>query len=176
MGSTEQTRMDFKDLIPSTIAWICIIIQLVLTFTNWLNYYDVDGLYYTGFAVWGLSAIFGILPIIEFRRKGKVAEGSSYMKTTFLVTSGIYSIVRHPQYVAGIFISLALVCMSQFWAVILLFVSVVFLTYLDSRKANENLIKKFGDQYMEYMGRVPGLDPISGVARLILRKIKSNSK
>jgi protein-S-isoprenylcysteine O-methyltransferase Ste14 len=175
MVSTNQTSMNFKDLIPSTIVWLCIIAQIVLTFTKWNNYYGVDGLYYTGFAVWGLSAIFGILPIIEFRRKGKVAEGASYMKTTFLVTSGIYSIVRHPQYLAGIFISLALVCMSQFWGAILLLVPVIFLTYIDSRKANANLIRKFGDQYMEYMSKVPGLNPIVGIIKLILRSIKKNA-
>ena len=168
-------EMNLVDFIPITIVLCCIIIQLVLTFTKWTNIFGIDGLYYTGSAVWGLSALFGILPIIEFRRKGKVAEGSSYMKTTFLVTSGIYSIIRHPQFFAGILISLSLALMSQFWAVIILLPPVVFLIFIDSRKADTNLIKKFGDQYMEYMGKVPALDPISGIIRLIIRKTKNNS-
>ena len=39
----------------------------------------------------------GLLPIITFRRKGGVAKGESYIKTTVLVDTGIYAIVRHPQ-------------------------------------------------------------------------------
>jgi protein-S-isoprenylcysteine O-methyltransferase Ste14 len=170
--SKTKRSMNVADYIPVVIIMLCLTVQLILTFTKWGNYYDFHGLYYTGFAVWGLSAIFGILPIIEFRRKGKVEEGASYMKTTFLVTSGTYSIIRHPQFLAGILISLALVFMSQFWAVILLLIPVVFFTYLDSRRADSDLLKKFGDQYMEYMGKVPGLNPIAGIIKLISRRSK----
>lgn len=173
MGSNEQNVMSStREFIPATIILLCLAAQLALTFTRWRNFYDIDGLYYTGFVIWGFSAILGVLPVIEFRRKGKVAKGSSYMKTTFLVKSGIFSIVRHPQFLAGIFVSFALVLMSQFWAVILLLLPVIFFTYLDSRKANEKLIRKFGDQYMEYMEEVPGLNPMTGIVKLIIRNTK----
>jgi len=40
--------------------------------------------------------IFGVLPVFEFRKKGGVKKGKSYIHTTKLVDTGIYSIVRHP--------------------------------------------------------------------------------
>ena len=41
--------------------------------------------------------VFAVLPILTLRRQGGVAKGQSYMKTTTLVDTGIYAIVRHPQ-------------------------------------------------------------------------------
>ena len=71
---------------------------------------------------WGfifLSAIFGWLPIFTFRSLGKI-KGKSYTETTVLVDKGIYSIVRHPQYLAGILINIGLSLITSQWLVILL--------------------------------------------------------
>ena len=88
------------------------------------------------------------------------------MHTAILVDSGIYSIVRHPQFLAGIFISLALVLMSQHWLNTVLIVPVVVGTYIDSLRADERLIEKFGDDYKSYMKRVSGLNPLVGIIGL----------
>jgi protein-S-isoprenylcysteine O-methyltransferase Ste14 len=40
-----------------------------------------------------------------------------YIHTTVLVDSGIYGIVRHPLYLAGILISISLPMISQHWLV-----------------------------------------------------------
>ena len=42
-----------------------------------------------------------------------MAEGESYMKTTQLVTSGVYGVVRHPQFLAGVLITVSMMLMSQ---------------------------------------------------------------
>lgn len=54
-----------------------------------------------------LSALFGWLPIFTFRKKGKV-QGRGHIQTTVLVESGVYSIVRHPQYLSGILLCIGL--------------------------------------------------------------------
>jgi protein-S-isoprenylcysteine O-methyltransferase Ste14 len=57
---------------------------------------------YVGVGLYVFSGmVFGALPIFEFRKKGGVRKGQSYVRTTKLVDSGIYSVVRHPQYVAS---------------------------------------------------------------------------
>ena len=88
--------MSFKNFILVTITWVSIVTQIILTFVLWTNYYDIYALVIIGYVFWGLSIIFGVIPIFTFRRKGDVPDKSSYIRTTKLVDSGIYSIVRHP--------------------------------------------------------------------------------
>ena len=114
---------------------------------------------------------FGFLPIIIFKRKGNVKKGESYVHTNKLVKTGLYSIIRHPQYTAGILLSLALIFVSQTIVIVLLGLGVIPLLYFDILKADEYNIKKFGEEYKEYMKNVPGINFILGIIRLI--KIKS---
>ncbi len=165
--------MKMKDYICSTILGVSIITQIVLTYTLWEDYYDILGLVITGYIFWGFSIIFGVLPVITFRMKGDVPERSSYIQTTKLVDKGIYAIVRHPQYLAGILWSIALVFISQHWVVDILCVPVIAATYFDSLKANKRLIEKFGEEYVEYMKRVPSLNALWGILKLLYRCFKN---
>ena len=168
----EKEKPDFKMFIPSIISWIFIISQIVCTFVLWDNYYGLDFLVYIGYAVWVIAALFGVLPIFKFKSHGGIKEGDSYMKTTKIVTSGLYAIVRHPQYLAGILISLALACMSQHWLIVVFIVPPIILTYFDAKREDRRLIEKFGDDYRLYIKKVPGLEPISGLMRYIVRSTK----
>lgn len=58
-----------------------------------------------GWILFVLSAVLGWLPVLVFRRHGHVAKGRSYIHTTQLVTTGLYAIVRHPQFVAWDFLA-----------------------------------------------------------------------
>lgn len=124
---------------------------------------------YAGYAVWVVSMIFGWLPIFIFKKKGGVAKGKSYVHTTTLVTTGLYGIVRHPQYTAGILWSLALLLISQHVIVILLGIIVMPLLYIDIIKADQSAIKKFGDEYREYMKKVPRTNFMLGIFRHLKR-------
>lgn len=123
-----------------------------------------------GWLVMTVSAFFGWLPIYTLRERGGVPNGESYMKTTRLVETGVYSVVRHPQYLAGVLISLSLVLISQYWINALLFFPVLVGTYIDGRRADRRLVDKFGDDYRRYMERVPGLDPVTGSLRLLRKR------
>ena len=70
-----------------------------------------------GWVVLWISAAFGWLPILTFKKWGSVPKGQSYMKTTVLVDKGVYAIVRHPQYLAGILIAIGLTLVAQHWLV-----------------------------------------------------------
>lgn len=96
-----------------------------------------------------LSAWAGLAGFITLRRRG-MAEGG-FENTTRLVTSGIYSVIRHPLY-----LSLFLLGTGSMFknpglpAVILAIVNfaAVFLTGLTEEK---EMIKKFGADYKDYM-------------------------
>lgn len=168
--------MRFQNFILVTITWVSIVVQIVLTFVLWPNFYDIYALVIVGYVSWGLSIIFGVIPIFYFRRKGDVPKKSSYIHTTKLVVTGIYSIVRHPQFLAGILWSIALAFISQHWVIIALVAPVIVTTYLDSLRANKDLIKKFGEEYEIYMKTVPGLNFFWGIMKLLYRKIKEKKR
>ena len=122
-----------------------------------------------GWGVLWLSAVFGWLPIITFRRKGKV-EGRSYIHTTVLVDSGIYGIVRHPQYLAGILLNVGLSLITPQWGVTLLGLIAGTITVMNTLTEEQGCIEKFGDEYRNYMEKVPRLNFVLGIIRAIQRR------
>ncbi|TET77100.1 MAG: hypothetical protein E3J43_06235, partial [Candidatus Heimdallarchaeota archaeon] len=62
--------MKVQEFLPVTITWVAILAQIVLTFSLWSNYYDKYGLVIFGYILWCFSIIFGILPILTFRKLG----------------------------------------------------------------------------------------------------------
>ncbi len=137
--------------------------QIVLAF--FFNIPGIQGLRYFGWAVLALSAVLGWVPIIAFRKKGGVAKGKAYVHTTILVDSGIYAVVRHPQFLAIALVNLALMFITQHWLIVVLGAASMVLIYLTTIKADQHLIEKFGDEYQRYMQKVPRMNIFAGLAR-----------
>jgi len=145
---------------PLTVA------QIVLAFL--LRRPGNEALRWAGWIAWWISAIFGWLPIFVLRGKGGVAKGDSYMKTTKLVDTGIYAIVRHPQMgTAWLLLCFALMLIAQHWSSVALGVPAMVLAHLDLLKADRRLVEKFGDAYRRYMERVPRVNFVLGIVRLL---------
>ena len=131
-----------------------------------------EPLQWAGWICLWTAGLFGVLPIPTLRRKGGVPQGESYVKTTRLVDTGIYAIARHPQGgVAWLLINLGLMLVAQHWLIALLGLACLPLVYLDTFKADRYEIEKFGDDYRRYMERVPRVNFISGILRLIRRRV-----
>ncbi len=160
----------YKDYILSTMAGILSLAQLVLTFL--LSAQGIQALRLVGYASWLLSAVCGWLPIMTLRRKGGVPRGSSYINTTCLVTTGIYSLVRHPQYAALPLLNLGMMLISQHWVVVAAGVPAIIMFYLDAIRADAVCIAKFGEPYKQYMREVPRMNLILGTMRSFGRLIK----
>jgi len=150
-------------------AWsVLIVLQIILSFFLY-NQAGLPVLKHIGWITLAVSAVFGWLPILAFRKKGGVSKGKSYIQTTVLVDSGIYAVVRHPQYLAGILLSLALILITQHWLIAMIGIVAIVLNYLIALKADWEIIEKFGDEYRRYMQRVPRLNFVAGIIRLIRR-------
>jgi len=65
-----------------------------------------------------------------------------------------------------------MILISQHWLNAVLFVTVVLGTYIDSLRADERLIEKFGDDYKSYMMRVSGLNPLVGIIGLFRSHVR----
>ena len=154
--------------ITLTIVWsILLVAQITLAFFFKSDYFPVAKNIGWGFIF--VSAVFGILPIITFRMKGRVEKEKSYMHTTKIVTCGIYSVLRHPQYMAGILINIGIIIISQHWLIAVIGITAIVLNYFDALRADQNLVVRFGEEYSNYMKEVPRLNFIAGIIRLIKR-------
>jgi protein-S-isoprenylcysteine O-methyltransferase Ste14 len=162
-------RESFYSLHPyalSCIAGPLTVAQLVLAFL--VRRPGSEALRSAGWIVWWIAAILGWLPILVLRRKGGVAKGDSYVKTTELVDTGIYAIVRHPQMgTTWLLMCFALMLIAQHWSSVALGVPAMVLAYLDLLKADQRLVEKFGDAYRRYMERVPRVNFLLGIVRLL---------
>ena len=158
--------VSWMDFVPVTIVSILFISQIIVGIYLLSDVSQIEILAYVGAGLYVFSGlVFGWLPVFEFRRKGGVRRGKSYISTTQLVDTGIYSIVRHPQYVTFTLWAIAGMLLFQHWIVVLLGVPIVPLTYIDLIRADKDAVEKFGDEYKAYMKKVPRANFLLGVIR-----------
>jgi len=156
-------------LLLSSVASVLTVAQIALAF--FFNQPGLGVLKWVGWICLWTSGVFGVLPIITFRRKGGVAKGKSYMKTTVLVDTGIYAIARHPQGgTAWLLINLGVMLVAQHWSSVILGLVSMALAYADTFNLDRSCIKKFGDDYERYMHRVPRVNFVAGIVRLLRHK------
>jgi len=129
-------------------------------------------LFYVGWLILPFALLFLFSIVIYFRKYGKPGEGKGLMNTTVLVDSGTYAIVRHPQALGGILLLSASILISQHWLAAIVGVPIIVWTYLEEVKAEKGLIIKFGDDYKRYMRRVPRMNFLLGIIRLLIRRLK----
>ena len=160
------------DLHPHLVAWIwslLLLLQMGLAFFVFRQPM-LSGLRVAGWVIWILGSVFATVPIFALGTRGRVPQGKNYMATTTLVDTGIYAVVRHPQGgTAGILLNLALALIGQHWLLVLLAAGGAILIYLDTFNADKACIDKFGDEYKRYMQRVPRVNFVTGLLRLLVR-------
>jgi len=164
----------WKSILWSTLLTILCIVcfpvnPLVLTGIIEVKTYPV--LFIIGWVVWAFGMVLVMAPIVMFPKRGGVPKGKSFVNTTRLVDTGIYAVVRHPQYTGGIYaIFLTTFLWYPHWLFGALGIIGVAVVYMSCREEDQRLIEKFGGDYSVYMERVPGMNFVSGFARLINQK------
>ena len=159
------------DFVPVTLSSILFISQIIVGICLLSEVSQITILAYAGAALYVLSGIvFGMLPVMEFRKKGRVREGKIYIYTTQLVDTRIYSIVRHPQYVTFILWAFAGMLLFQHWIIILLGIPIIPLTYIDLIRADKSSLEKFGENYKAYMKKVPRANFLLGIIRRLQQR------
>jgi len=128
-----------------------------------------------GWVVWVFGMVLVMAPIIMFPRRGGVSKGKSFVHTTQLVDTGIYAFVRHPQYAGGIYALFLTTCLLYphclFGVLGVIGTAVI---YLSCREEDKLLVEKFGNDYTEYIKKVPGMNFVAGIIRLLRSRRDSN--
>lgn len=146
-------RIYKKNLKKVNILWIilltilCILCfpvnPLVLLYLVETEYNQIT--YILGWLIWTFGMILVMTPIIMFPKQGGVKKGKSFVHTTLLVDTGIYSIVRHPQYLGGIFaIFITTVLWYPHWLFFILGMIGTVVVYMSAKKGDQHLILQFG--------------------------------
>jgi protein-S-isoprenylcysteine O-methyltransferase Ste14 len=101
-----------------------------------------------------VGAWFGIKGVTETTLK--VAETHRPVR---IVTTGVYSIVRHPQYLGGLLAHLGFSFLLSGLYCLLSTPLIALVVYLISRKEEIELTKEFGEAYVDYKKKTPMLLP-----------------
>lgn len=124
-------------------------------------------LFVLGWITWAIGMILVVAPIIMFPLRGGVPKGKSFVHTTRLVDSGIYKLVRHPQYLGGILaIFVATPLLYPYWLFVVLGIPGIVILYWSCIEEERRLNKKFGKSYSSYMQKVPRINLLLGIFRL----------
>jgi protein-S-isoprenylcysteine O-methyltransferase Ste14 len=140
------------------IAWLSVIIYLINPeWMSWSKLQLPDWVRWVGVII-GIAS----LPMMYwlFKSIGRnITQTVKTRKEHELVTNGPYRWVRHPLYSVGtiFFLSFALIASNWFIALVMLLALIMILVRLP--KEEENLIKRFGNEYREYMKRTGRLIP-----------------
>ncbi len=99
----------------------------------------------------------GVRQVWRYLSRKEVAGNSEGFTQKELVTSGVYGVVRHPLYLAGIIIFTfnPLITVNGLTITALADLYFLFGVFIEERR----FLRIFGDQYREYMRRVPRLIP-----------------
>ena len=167
-------KINWKDALWSTLLTILGIVCFPanpLVLTGVLDVESYLPLTIIGFIVWAFGMVLVMAPIIMFPRRGGVKRGNSFVSTTRIVDTGIYAFIRHPQYTGGIYaIFITTFLLYPHWLFAALGIIGIAVIYLGIQEEDKKLIKKFGDEYIAYMRRVPAMNIFSGIVKSVNRR------
>jgi protein-S-isoprenylcysteine O-methyltransferase Ste14 len=79
-----------------------------------------------------------------------------------IATKGVYSIVRHPQYLGGLLAHVGISFLLSAWYCLLSTPLIAAIIYAISWKEEKELVEEFGREYEDYKNKVPMLMPRLG--------------
>ncbi|MDH4161227.1 MAG: isoprenylcysteine carboxylmethyltransferase family protein [Nitrospirota bacterium] len=146
---------------------VCLIAQApdrhLWTAPSWLRW-TMHGIQIAGF-VFGAKAFdyldkwefLGFRQVLRYLRSGEVSGNVEGLTDRELATTGVYGIVRHPLYVAGIviFTFSPVITVNGLLITVLADLYFLFGMFIEEKR----FLRIFGDRYREYMLRVPRMLP-----------------
>jgi len=149
------------------IVTIILIIESIIFAAILLFYRNliIEYLDYLGWILLVLSVYFALAPVYIFKKIANVPKGKSYIHTKEIVDTGLFSIVRHPQYLSMLLVEIGLVLIVQHWLILILSIICIILTYYGILLQDKILVRKFKDDYIGYMKKVPRTNFVWGVIK-----------
>jgi protein-S-isoprenylcysteine O-methyltransferase Ste14 len=112
-------------------------------------------------AVLAVGIYIFVLSKREFDRSGQKLTPKAY-GTSRLMTSGIYSSIRHPHNLANMLLNLGIALGFKSAIGLVIAIASIILGYWFTLEEEELLTQQFGDRYREYKAKVPMFIPKLG--------------
>jgi protein-S-isoprenylcysteine O-methyltransferase Ste14 len=167
--SIDQTARDERRLHIVALAmfgpvWFGGIILYVIL-PSWIIFLSIPLPDWVRLIMLGLAALSIPFTLWRYRTLGKnwvrALDRSKFLqrKRETLVTSGPYHYVRNPIYLGAFIFIIALALVGANWLLLLPALALIALIYKQIGKEEAMLIDRFGDEYREYMKRIPRFIP-----------------
>jgi protein-S-isoprenylcysteine O-methyltransferase Ste14 len=117
-----------------------------------------------GWLLLGTGGLISVSSIITLHKKG----------TSKITDCGLYGIIRHPMYLGGLIMFLSHSFFGQNWVIILNSVIGSICCYLIILSGDQRNIEKFGEDYNNYMKKVPRINFIIGIKRYLQNNAHAN--
>jgi len=119
-----------------------------------------------GLTFLALAVMFALPPFFHLKRFGKPDKGDAYFSTTRVVDIGVYSVVRHPQYIGYSLLLLGFACLDPHWSLIVFAAGALFFFYLQAIFEERYCSMHLGSDYDDYKNRTPRFNFVLGLFRL----------
>ena len=171
VGRYKKWQRRRRDVVLTVIATLFFIAQVVWCI---IAYNQVaTALMVLGWILMGIS-VFGIGGLSWYAvRRQTMTEDREWLQDTVLVDTGIYEVIRHPVYFSFMLYVISLMLISQHWITMILGIPVIAYLYWLMRLEEWANVDKFGEEYVDYMDRVPRMNIISGLKHYIEKRKES---
>ena len=116
------------------------------------------------------AAVFIFTPFYLLSKYGETQAGKTYLQAREVVQQGLYTLIRHPQYLGYMLLTCGFTLLSQHWvAVLLASVSIVFF-YMQATQEERHCLDQYGEPYARYLQRVPRFNLILGIWSILRGK------
>jgi len=119
----------------------------------------------------GLAIPFSVLPFFHLARYGKPKPGDAFYATTQVVDEGVYSIVRHPQYLGYSFLVLGFGCLDPNLLSVLLAGGAMVFFYIQAIVEERFCKKNLGTEYEDYSRKVPRMNVLLGLFLIVKKRL-----
>jgi protein-S-isoprenylcysteine O-methyltransferase Ste14 len=137
-----------------------------------LNIFIKSEVIYTRYEKIGIAfmvpaLILWIIPVMTLRSYGNISSQGSFLATTELVDKGIYRLIRHPQYLGFMILSIGMAFYFQLdMTIVISALTIIFLAF-GIKEEEKLLVDQFGDEYQEYKKRVPSINVFLRLFRIV---------
>ena len=133
---------------------------------------DVDepiGVTIAGLLCLGLAIPFAALPFFHLAKYGQPKPGDAFFATTRVANEGIYSLVRHPQYLGYMLLVVGFASIDPHPVALGLAGAAVAFFYVQCVSEERFCSEVLGEEYRLYMKRVPRINVLLGLYRSVRR-------
>ncbi len=162
--------MKNKNQTSSNLFLAAIFTTVVIISQNYLVGLNFKFSRMTGLVILLLAVCFIFIPFFSLKKDGAPLKGDTYMQTTRVVTNGVYGIVRHPQYLGYMFLTLGFTLLTVHWITILFAVVALFFYNRQIDFEEIELQEKFSQTYRNYCLKTPKLNFVIGLGRKIFKR------